>query len=251
MWKHSLVISAVPGLFCCYLFFASTQCSRCRLYAIITLWLIADLHQQPLLTGDRAGTRRRSGGVVGLVHSAKHEVYTIIIDLQQCLSYATHSRNLLRSHEPDMSPPGPFPTAHSMPSYWRSNSNPIDSHRSSETLPSEADIVIVGAGYSDRPSSHRRERTAGSSAPINSDLGSTRGLLWSYWTEWYVRDSVHILLLVMERTHSSYQVAISSQIPTQGQRTSSGPMAKRSLSTWRLLRLAKSKRSRTLLNAKV
>jgi hypothetical protein len=154
MWKHSLVISAVPGLFCCYLFFASTQCSRCRLYAIITLWLIADLHQQPLLTGDRAGTRRRSGGVVGLVHSAKHEVYTIIIDLQQCLSYATHSRNLLRSHEPDMSPPGPFPTAHSMPSYWRSNSNPIDSHRSSETLPSEADIVIVGAGYSGAAIAH-------------------------------------------------------------------------------------------------
>lgn len=63
-----------------------------------------------------------------------------------------------RSHRYDMSsqkaPTGPFPTAHPIPSYWRNSTKPIDSHRSTETLPSKTDIVIIGAGYSGASIAH-------------------------------------------------------------------------------------------------
>lgn len=41
----------------------------------------------------------------------------------------------------------PFPVANAVPSYWRKEVGSIDNHRSTEILPSHADIVIVGAGY--------------------------------------------------------------------------------------------------------
>lgn len=50
-----------------------------------------------------------------------------------------------------MSHPGssvePFPVADAVPSYWRKQVGPIDNHRSTEHLPTQVDVVIVGAGY--------------------------------------------------------------------------------------------------------
>lgn len=40
-----------------------------------------------------------------------------------------------------------FPVAGAIPSYWRKQVDPIDSHRSAETLGTDADIVVIGAGY--------------------------------------------------------------------------------------------------------
>ncbi|KAG9250104.1 FAD dependent oxidoreductase [Emericellopsis atlantica] len=42
----------------------------------------------------------------------------------------------------------PFPPARGMTSFWRSNPGSLDNHRSTESLPSECDILIIGAGYS-------------------------------------------------------------------------------------------------------
>jgi hypothetical protein len=81
-------------------------------------------------------------------------MYTIIIDLKQYLHHAMTSPKTPQSHASDMSPPGPFPTARPTPSYWRNTTKPIDSHRSTETLPSETDIVIIGAGYSGAAIAH-------------------------------------------------------------------------------------------------
>ncbi|KAF1938598.1 FAD dependent oxidoreductase [Clathrospora elynae] len=41
----------------------------------------------------------------------------------------------------------PFPVADAVPSYWRKQVGPIDNHRSTEDLATQADIVIIGAGY--------------------------------------------------------------------------------------------------------
>ncbi|KAF2716175.1 FAD dependent oxidoreductase [Polychaeton citri CBS 116435] len=41
----------------------------------------------------------------------------------------------------------PFPVADAIPPYWRKQLRPIDAHRSTERLPTQSDIVIVGAGY--------------------------------------------------------------------------------------------------------
>lgn len=49
---------------------------------------------------------------------------------------------------------GPFPTANSTASFWRSSTKPIDKHRSTELLPSNADIVIIGAGYAGAAIAH-------------------------------------------------------------------------------------------------
>ncbi|KAI8677703.1 FAD dependent oxidoreductase [Fusarium keratoplasticum] len=43
-------------------------------------------------------------------------------------------------------PPHPHPKG--MPSFWRSTPGVLDNHRSIENLPTTADIVIIGAGYS-------------------------------------------------------------------------------------------------------
>jgi len=50
--------------------------------------------------------------------------------------------------------PPPFPTAHSTSSFWRSSTKPIDKYRSTELLPPNADIVIIGAGYSGAAIAH-------------------------------------------------------------------------------------------------
>lgn len=41
---------------------------------------------------------------------------------------------------------GGLPVPNSTLSYWRSELHPVDSYRSSEHLPSECDIAIIGAG---------------------------------------------------------------------------------------------------------
>ncbi|KAH7082648.1 FAD dependent oxidoreductase [Paraphoma chrysanthemicola] len=41
----------------------------------------------------------------------------------------------------------PFPVANAVPSYWRKQTGSIDTHRSTTDLPTEADIVVIGAGY--------------------------------------------------------------------------------------------------------
>lgn len=50
--------------------------------------------------------------------------------------------------------PTPFPRAHSTSSFWRSSTKPIDNHRTINSLPLHADIVIIGAGYSGAAITH-------------------------------------------------------------------------------------------------
>jgi hypothetical protein len=65
--------------------------------------------------------------------------------------------------------PGPFPTANSTISFWRSSTKPIDKHRSTESLPSDADIVIIGAGYAGAAIAHHLiEESERHSRPIPS-----------------------------------------------------------------------------------
>jgi lysine/ornithine N-monooxygenase len=40
-----------------------------------------------------------------------------------------------------------FPVADAIPSYWRKQVGLIDTHRSTEHLPTRADVLIIGAGY--------------------------------------------------------------------------------------------------------
>lgn len=40
-----------------------------------------------------------------------------------------------------------FPVPNSTTSFWRTDLDDLDSHRSTECLPAEADILIIGAGY--------------------------------------------------------------------------------------------------------
>lgn len=42
----------------------------------------------------------------------------------------------------------PFPVANSTLPYWRTQLHEIDSHRSTAELPTECDIIIIGAGMS-------------------------------------------------------------------------------------------------------
>lgn len=46
------------------------------------------------------------------------------------------------------SPSSQFPVPNSLPSYWRKQPAAIDNHRSTTDLVAEADIVVIGAGYS-------------------------------------------------------------------------------------------------------
>lgn len=39
------------------------------------------------------------------------------------------------------------PVPNGMTSFWRTEPHFLDSHRSTETLPQECDIVVIGAGY--------------------------------------------------------------------------------------------------------
>ena len=42
---------------------------------------------------------------------------------------------------------GPIPVPNSTTPFWRTELHELDSHRSTEELPEEADVVIIGAGY--------------------------------------------------------------------------------------------------------
>ncbi|GKU09364.1 unnamed protein product, partial [Fusarium langsethiae] len=42
----------------------------------------------------------------------------------------------------------PFPSPNGMSSFWRSSPGALDNYRSTAQLPSESDIIIIGAGYS-------------------------------------------------------------------------------------------------------
>jgi lysine/ornithine N-monooxygenase len=39
------------------------------------------------------------------------------------------------------------PVPHGTTSFWRTQPHALDNHRSSESLPRESDIVVIGAGY--------------------------------------------------------------------------------------------------------
>lgn len=41
----------------------------------------------------------------------------------------------------------PFPVPDATPSFWRTELHPLDTHRTTEELPSECDVLIVGSGY--------------------------------------------------------------------------------------------------------
>lgn len=56
----------------------------------------------------------------------------------------------------------PFPVENPTTSFWRTQLDALDSHRSTDELPSEADIVIIGAGYSGAAVAHHlQEKTKG------------------------------------------------------------------------------------------
>lgn len=42
----------------------------------------------------------------------------------------------------------PFPVENGMPSFWHSQPDTLNDHRSTDTLPETSDIVIIGAGFS-------------------------------------------------------------------------------------------------------
>ncbi|KAK1998099.1 FAD dependent oxidoreductase [Colletotrichum falcatum] len=48
----------------------------------------------------------------------------------------------------------PVPVPNAIKPYWRQELHPLDSHQSSETLPAEQDIVIIGAGYAGAALAH-------------------------------------------------------------------------------------------------
>lgn len=41
----------------------------------------------------------------------------------------------------------PFSTSRGMPSFWRSQPDVLDNHRSTKSLPDSSDIVIIGSGF--------------------------------------------------------------------------------------------------------
>ncbi|KAJ5081859.1 FAD dependent oxidoreductase [Penicillium alfredii] len=43
--------------------------------------------------------------------------------------------------------PKPFPVRNGVTSFWRTEPHSLDSHRSSESIPEQSDIVVIGAGY--------------------------------------------------------------------------------------------------------
>lgn len=43
--------------------------------------------------------------------------------------------------------PSKLPVSNSTESFWRTELHPLDSHRSTPTLPEQVDVAVVGAGY--------------------------------------------------------------------------------------------------------
>ncbi|KAJ6014145.1 hypothetical protein N7540_008736 [Penicillium herquei] len=60
-----------------------------------------------------------------------------------------------------------FPVANATLPFWRTDPHPLDNHRSSETLPEQADVVIIGAGYAGSSVAHHilQQIKPGSKAP--------------------------------------------------------------------------------------
>ena len=48
----------------------------------------------------------------------------------------------------------PSPVAHAVPSYWREHIHSIDEHRTTQSLPKYADVIIIGAGYTGASIAH-------------------------------------------------------------------------------------------------
>lgn len=55
----------------------------------------------------------------------------------------------------------PFPVDSGMPSFWRSQPDVLDDHRSTETLPKATDIVIIGGGYAGASTAYHCQNLAG------------------------------------------------------------------------------------------
>lgn len=49
---------------------------------------------------------------------------------------------------PPPSYPPPIPVPNATRPFWRTERHPLDAHRSTKELPTECDILIIGAGYS-------------------------------------------------------------------------------------------------------
>ena len=47
-----------------------------------------------------------------------------------------------------------LPVPNSLLPFWRTDPHPLDNHRSTESLPEQSDIVIIGAGYSGASIAH-------------------------------------------------------------------------------------------------
>ena len=94
-----------------------------------------------------------------------------ILSIKEYLSIKIHSQSRTNSSVKDITnhkmTSKPFPVANGMLPFWRTDPHPLDNHRSSETLPEESDIVIVGAGYAGASVAHHilEQIPAGSKAP--------------------------------------------------------------------------------------
>jgi hypothetical protein len=47
-----------------------------------------------------------------------------------------------------------FPVPGGMPSFWHSQPDALDNHRSTESLPETSDIVVIGAGFAGASTAH-------------------------------------------------------------------------------------------------
>lgn len=53
-----------------------------------------------------------------------------------------------------MSDQGPVPVPNSTKPFWRRDLHELDNHRSTPNLPSESDVVIIGAGFAGAALAH-------------------------------------------------------------------------------------------------
>lgn len=141
---------------------------------------------------------------------------------------------------------GPFPLTHSTTSFWRSSTKLIDKHRSTELLPSDADIVIIGAGYTGAAITHHLiEQSERHDRPIPSIVilearEACSGATGRNGTSW--RFNARLFDAGRGSAETLSKVAISNQIHTQEQLAFSRLMGLLLPSMWHLSRLVRSKR---------